>query len=305
MKHSRSRARLGRCAAVMWAVSIASAVAVVAIGGTAASEVSQQDAVAVASSVAGQLGLQWGEGATAAFKNADEERWRPARWELDFRGLRRMAVAADSGCVLWLLNTTTSDSAAAEPATEPIPKAQAVEIARKVVAAMGPADNLVLQSAELHEPTETSREWVVKWSRMWRGIPYHGPGAAVGLEAATGTLVSAGYYVPPPPPASAEVAVSEERAREVALGALRAAGKDSGFVSPEIAAKLMIVEPNGDFANPKPVGWKDPTRVAWVVTVTQKAKEGFIMGRVEIWVDAADGSVLGGVMSGWSPGELA
>jgi hypothetical protein len=67
----------------------------------------------------------------------------------------------------------------------------------------------------------------------------------------------------------------------------------------------MIVEPNGDFANPKPVGWKDPTRVAWVVTVTQKAKKGFIMGRVEIWVDAADGSVLGGVMSGWSPGEPA
>ncbi len=299
-----ARAGLSRGLAVRGSLVVALALSS-ALWGTwgpaSAADISEQQALAAAAEVAAALDIPFGEGASATLKPGG---FMPPEWEVRFHSFSSVRVEAKTGRVIGIVDHSAlqeSYSSADQPA---IAEEEAVAIADNALSAMGHPNSLVFKDATLKAPIDDIPAWICKWDETWQGIPYYrgGPqGASAWVTAATGKVVSAALYPPLPAPASAEVRLSEAEA--IAIASDLAQDQLPPLAQPETTAQLRIVQPNHQWSKSGmvEVRYDDPSCVAWVVQLTEVGEGGRVGRAAEFWVDAADGSIVGGAISGGSP----
>ena len=132
--------------------------------------------------------------------------------------------------------------------------------------------------------------WEIVLQRMYNGHPFYGDDfIRVTLDPADGSLSSFGYNFRSPLPESTSVQLSQESAVSAGQDYLAGLGYEVGSL---VSADLQIVQPNS-YWEYMGTGSLPPTpsesRLAWVISFNAPWK------KTEVWVDAANGSVLGGV----------
>jgi len=135
--------------------------------------------------------------------------------------------------------------------------------------------------------------WNVRWDRVVAGIPVQGDGLRVQLwtdGAFHGLAVSEhGLAVAP------GVTIASGQAEAVATTLLDrwipAKRRSEARISP---SSLAWVAPNDTFEPARPDAPAEIRRLAWVVTVRSTGPLAASLRGLEIWIDAGDGSLLGG-----------
>ncbi len=171
--------------------------------------------------------------------------------------------------------------------------------------ATGPAAgrNVVLRMALAHArsagfqvsglPTilETDEGWDVTWERQVDGIPVLGDGVRVSLWKDGSFHAIVGWEHPlAPRPATT---IDEARARAIAADGFAERTGAAGAIVVR-SARLAYVRPN-DGADPsRPDAPLAEARLAWVVLGEPVDPSKALFHKVELWLDAGDGSVLGG-----------
>jgi hypothetical protein len=135
--------------------------------------------------------------------------------------------------------------------------------------------------------------WTVAWDRVVGGIPVPGDGLRIQLwpDGSVHGLARSERTLAPRPAVLLEAA----RARSIAEAKLDSwfAGQTRGDASVSGLA-LAWVPPNDTFAVAAPDAPAAVLRLAWVVRVTTGGTLSDSLRALEIYVDAGDGSVLGG-----------
>jgi hypothetical protein len=138
---------------------------------------------------------------------------------------------------------------------------------------------------------ETADGWDIVWERQVDGIPVLGDGvrASVWADGSFHAIVQWEHALAPRP----ATIIDEGTARSVAAGLFAArAGSDRAIVIR--SARLAYVRPN-DGADPsRPDAPLAEARLAWVVLGEPADPAKVLFHRAEVWLDAGDGSVLGG-----------
>ena len=263
-----------------------------------AAEISEQQALDAAAGAASALGIPFGDGATSTFKGGG---FMPPEWEVRFHSFSSIRIAAETGSVIGFVDHSALRESYSSARQTPLGESEAVAIAEGTLSAMGRPQGLVFRDATLKAPVDDIPAWICEWDQIWQGIPYYrgGPeGASVWVTGATGKVVSASIYPPLPAPESATVKVTQPEA--IAIASDLARTPPPVFRNPQTTADLKIVQPNYQWSESgmADVRYDDPTRIAWVVTLKDTDEEGRTARAAEFWVDAADGSVVGGAMSG-------
>jgi hypothetical protein len=198
-----------------------------------------------------------------------------------------IAAAQDSSaCVEFAAQPTivnlTEDEALAR-ATE---IAEAMDLFREPVA---------LYRVRLTPVSEQTQEWVIMWVRTVDEIPYDQDYARLALDPSNGRLMGVGQSFRSAPPESTEVEVTQEAAVAAAREHARALGfREVADMPP--TAELKVVQPNNYWGPGEQIrlGYMAPSRVAWSVAITVPyGPEGGYTEKV-LWIDAADGDLLGG-----------
>lgn len=262
---------------------------------SAASALTQEQAVKLASDFCQRTGAPAAPTATAQCPSPQDTHWQ-ARWRVIFPRQATVEVVDVTGDIVYYVNDAWYEQTAHDnrPAGVAISGAEAIRRASSVLTATGDRKELAFDKATLvqtHKPPLAScHTWIVSWTRQFQNVPYRYQGANVLLDAETGMvkILCKNFLTPPPPKPLFKV--SREQATQVAVNKLAEAGVQG--VSP-ISVKVEIVQPNtfwmpgGDETQSVPISW-----IAWTCR--------FQIGEqnVEVWVDSETGGVIGGSLWG-------
>lgn len=251
--------------------------------------ISAEEALQIAATFAKAMDIPFGEGATVEFLDPEREYLTPSAWELRFYSFSTIRVDASTGRAIMFGDL--SAAMAQRGTTAALTAEKAIELARPAAEALGlPSD---AQLKEAHPGSEGT--WSVRWGRVGpQGAFYEDDGLYV-LVGPSGQVIAGNLRWSSRPPGNTEVKVTKERAEQVARDFARASGKLRS--EPMIAAELRVVHPNGYWTEHpiRHIRYDSPTRLAWVVTLTQgQAAHGYEM---IVWIDAADATILGGTQS--------
>jgi hypothetical protein len=139
--------------------------------------------------------------------------------------------------------------------------------------------------------------WAVRWPRCYEGYVFREDKIMVTIDAYNGELLGYNNLWFSKTPAELAVNVAAEEAKRAAAAALSPQGK----AKIQTPGQLYLVNPNYRWREDKrfikyPSG---ETRLAWVFnfTLERQLASGIYKQTGEIWVDARNGEVLGGVIS--------
>jgi hypothetical protein len=148
------------------------------------------------------------------------------------------------------------------------------------------------QTDPVVEPLVDGTGWGVSWPRSVDGVPVPGDGLRMDLwnDGSLHRLVRSERPLAPRP----ATMIDEAAARSIADGLLQSwYGPQRADLTIE-AAPLAWVAPNDAFAPERPDAPASTLRLARVVAVSAGGSLGDRLERLEIYVDAGDGSLLGG-----------
>ncbi|HWP64112.1 MAG TPA: hypothetical protein VNO86_11645 [Candidatus Binatia bacterium] len=138
---------------------------------------------------------------------------------------------------------------------------------------------------------ETAEEWEVVWERRVDGIPVLGDGVRVSLwkDGSFHAIVHWEHDLAPRPATIIDAA----RAREIAAArfAERFGRRDAIAIR---SASLAWVRPNDLWDPARPDAPTPEARLAWLVSGVPGDPDAVTPRQIELWLDAADGSVIGG-----------
>ncbi len=143
------------------------------------------------------------------------------------------------------------------------------------------------------QPTilETDEEWEVVWGRTVDGIPVLGDGVRVSLwkDGSFHAVVQWEHPLAPRPTTT----IDEGTARAIAAARFAERAGIEGAIVVR-SARLAYVRPNDVVAPSRPDAPAAEARLAWVVLGEPADPSKSFIERAELWLDAGDGSVLGG-----------
>jgi hypothetical protein len=134
--------------------------------------------------------------------------------------------------------------------------------------------------------------WSVAWPRNTGGIPVLGDGVRVSLWA-DGSFHALTRMERPLAPASKR-RVSAEAARNIAQSVVAESFAGAAKELRVAATELAWVAPNDTWAPQRPDAPEATLRLAWIVRFESSGKLAERVRFLEYWLDAGDGSVLGG-----------
>jgi hypothetical protein len=278
---------------VIWAVLCLCwcAIVVTASSGAAATVMSADQAVSIAEDLAHELNLPLKGAPKTELLDPNEHFLTPPSWDIRFDSPGRFQVDATTGQML-AFQVSPAAIRKTRARKRAISQGQAVEVATKTAEAMGLPADAVLKDAALMSVAGPADVWSITWERRTSsGILFYDDALTVYLQAASGQPTSGYASWSSRMPESMEVKVSEEQAEALAL---RFASKRGPLLKkPTFTAELRIVHPNGHWTS-RPVRsmrYDSPTRLAWVVEMERRSGRTL---RTIFWIDAADGSLLGG-----------
>jgi len=160
--------------------------------------------------------------------------------------------------------------------------------ARRGLAAVGIAP----VGAESVDADAVQGGWQIHWDRSQRGIGVRGDETRVHVLA-DGSIGSVAR-VDHPLAAEPERRIGSDAARRAVAACADTwfAGTESGYRLDPPA--LQWIEPNGLFDGSTPMASAAPYRLAWVIDLRPTGPAALSVGLVTVFVDAGDGSLLGG-----------
>jgi hypothetical protein len=135
--------------------------------------------------------------------------------------------------------------------------------------------------------------WNVRWGRVVNGVPVPGDGLRVQLwtdGSFHGLAVSEHSLAPVP---AATIPAGQATATATALLDRWIAARDRADAR-LVGSALAWVAPNDTFEPARPDAPAEIRRLAWVVTVRSTGMLAGSLRGLELWIDAGDGSLLGG-----------
>jgi hypothetical protein len=143
-------------------------------------------------------------------------------------------------------------------------------------------------------PVKSGHYWEIDVPRVFHGINYNDQDCVAQIQAESGALLGFDLQFFSLPATIYDVAVTKQMAENVALGVVATRLNHKVPTASCVSAKLLVVRPNSEYqSSGLPVQIPGPAVVAWVCT--------FSLGPqllVEVWVNAKDGSIEGGVWQG-------
>jgi hypothetical protein len=277
-----------------------------------AAPIAAEEAIAAAGRVAAALDVPFGEGATA---NLEEAMGGRPEWVVEFHSFSRVRVS-DEGSVRGVVDYTARPRQDLSVGKPPIPEEDAIAAATRVLEHIGLEPDLILDHAELSYPVgdQDIADWLVKWRRVYQGIPYEFTADAnVMMDAATGKLILVSLPPRPPAPASIAVNVSDSEGVEIALAHVSGHGRAlpglRGTAMLEIAQPHLFWTGSDQLVEAR---YDDPSVVVWYVDagVPVDAKlvdEGWpaVFPVAYVQVDAASGQVVGDALAGGRPPQAS
>jgi hypothetical protein len=144
-------------------------------------------------------------------------------------------------------------------------------------------------------------EWRIKWPKLYKGYQFRGDTINATVDAYTGELLAYNNYWFSKAPPTLKVKVAKDEAREVAAKVLASSSSEVKDVEIEFPGELYIVNPNYRWREDREFIKYPPgeTRLAWLFNFTLKRQfpETVYKQVGEIWIDAENKEVLGGVIS--------
>lgn len=135
--------------------------------------------------------------------------------------------------------------------------------------------------------------WSVAWDRVVGGVPVPGDGLRIQLwpDGSVHGLARSERALAPRPP----LMVVETRARSIVVAQLDAWFHGTGRREVSVSGlSLAWVPPNDTFAPAAPDAPSPTLRLAWVARVTTSGALSENLRALEVYIDAGDGSVIGG-----------
>lgn len=209
----------------------------------------------------------------------------------------RVEIDATTGAISYFYDQGLTRRAlgAKRPAGTPISREAALVRARMALRAAGGLAEVGDPVAVLHQldepPSAAGQTWTIVWRRTLHGVPYRNQQATVILLAETGQVIGVSLAYATPPAERTTFLVTKRRAIEVAAATIIRHGTEGA--EPSRVFKELVL-PNRRWVDDtlRPVGAQTDAPVpAWHVEL--RAGDQIH----EVWVDAADGSVLGGESS--------
>ena len=169
-----------------------------------------------------------------------------------------------------------------------VPQDGAVKVAERTARRLG----MPVQSVSVTDSDSIGGGWVVRWGRTSNGVPVRGDEVRVGVrpDGKIGSVARVEHQLaaaPVKPITSAEALGAADRT----LDGWSAQSK-SGFAIK--GATLEWVEPNGNFDPARSESTVGAYRQAWVVTVEPAGSAAEYIRLLALYIDAADGSLIGG-----------
>jgi len=236
-------------------------------------------------------------------------------WVVEFHSFSKIRFS-ENGSVTGVMDYTARPSQDLSVGQPPIPEEDAIAAATRVLEHIGLEPDFVLDHAELSYPVgdQDIADWLVKWRRVYQGIPYEFTADAnVVMDAATGRLIWVRLPPRPPAPASVAVNVSEGEAVGIALAHVSAHGR--GVPGLRGGARLEIAQPYLFWTGadqPVEARYDDPSVVVWQVNVgvpvdPKLVEEGWpaVFPVAYVQVDAGSGQVVGDALAGGRPPQAA
>jgi hypothetical protein len=269
-----------------WCATVAAA-----SSGVTPTGMSADQAVSIVEDLAHELDLSLTGAPKTEFLDPNRYFLTPPCWDIRFDPSGRFRVDAETGQML-AFQVSPAAIRKTRAGKRAISEGQAVEAARKTAEAMGLPADAVLKGAALMSVAGPADMWSITWERRTSsGIPFYDDALTVYLKAASGQPTSGYASWSSRMPESMEVKVSKEQAQALAL---RFASKRGPLLKkPTFTAELKIVHPNGHWTSRpvRSIRYDSPTRLAWVVEMERRSGRTL---RTIFWIDAADGSLLGG-----------
>ena len=213
-------------------------------------------------------------------------------WQIERHGSFDMEVDDTTGHVINYSDDTALTTDSNLPASEAVPKSQAIKIAEAAVRATGASLNIftlngVVEYQNSDPPKAIGHEWYVCWLRTFRSIPYRRQGAGVFLAAETGRVLSVRVDEQYTDPLTAVEKMTREQASQVAEAQLTAVGLTASSL-PVVRVQKEIVPFNHFWQTGDESHHSLQTRVVWSVEC------GVPGDTLEVWVDSETGDVVGG-----------
>jgi hypothetical protein len=217
------------------------------------------------------LHIESGDGALEEVADLDGSRQPVAITQFDQTGALRLAVRLDGEPL---------GSARRSPAAGNL---SAIAAAESLGLARGRPSRL--------DDDQSTGGWIATWDRTEAGTPVRGDGTTVVVwpDGRVASVSSRRRALAPAPVSR----IAATRAMAIAQGLF---GSSTARPTPALRMTeptLEWVAPNGAFDRTRPIGGESRCRLAWVVTARGVDAEA-TPSQVTVYVDAGDGSVLGG-----------
>ncbi len=135
--------------------------------------------------------------------------------------------------------------------------------------------------------------WSVRWDRIVDGVPVPGDGLRVQLwpDGSFHGLAATEHRLATRPSSTISVSSAEMTAGRLLDRWISSPDRASARIG---ATALAWVAPNDTFEPARPDAPADVRRLAWVVSVRTSGPLADVLRGLEVWIDAGDGSLLGG-----------
>ena len=224
------------------------------------------------------------------------------QWEVDFPGQADLSIVDGSNIVTWYYSRVAGQSTASVGIAQP--SSSALSTFNTVLAASGlTSGELNIGGATTTEiqvdspATEGGHEWQVDANRTFQGIDYFDQSVTMISQAETGLVQLFVVRFPAPSPTSNVQAVTSSQANTLAAAALNNANIAGAIL---IDTTLSVVQPNTSYTNG---GTGSPipgsTKVAWSCCYSNTGDSSADQFWF-VWIDASNGSLLGGKSFGTS-----
>ena len=192
--------------------------------------------------------------------------------QFDAQGRLRVAVRLDGAPRVGLIVTREA----------------AIKLAQRSALAAG----LVVGTPSVTEVDQASGGWTIRWARLQDGIRVRGDETRVYVlsDGRIQSLTRVEHDLASPP----DRPIGSDQARQVVSTAFDQwfAGRNSGHAIQSVG--LEWVEPNGAFDPARITDSPQPYRLAWVANVKPTGTAANYVWLVSVYVDAGDGTVIGG-----------
>lgn len=142
-------------------------------------------------------------------------------------------------------------------------------------------------------PSHGANGWTVTWVRSVDGVPVPGDGLRMRLwpDGSFHDLADSEHPLAPAPASRLPASVATATAVRLLDRWIPAAFRSEAAIT---SIALAWVAPNDTFGGGLTVGASPARRLAWVVSVRTSGTLAETLGGLEAWLDAGDGSLLGG-----------